>query len=168
MVINNLFRTKRGIEEILSLYWILILIIVAGGIIGMVFVFYGNPYDVREIEATLLIDKLADCISYGGRINGITNINQGIKEFDFSRCHINFSAEKNEFFYKIVIYRIEDLENPFFETRGGNFNLESSCFMEKTKTLPVCVEKSFYSLDELDNQYIIKVLVSVRKTEKNV
>ena len=40
---------RRG-EKYLSVYWFVILAIVAGGIIAMVFVFYGKPYDIREIE----------------------------------------------------------------------------------------------------------------------
>jgi len=39
---------------------------------------------------------------------------------------------------------------------------------EEYERLAKCVDKSFYSLDELGSQYIIKILVVVRKLEKNV
>ncbi len=59
MDINKMgwIKNKRG-DKILSLYWFAVLIIVAGGIFGMVYVFYGSPYDVREIEANVLLNKI--------------------------------------------------------------------------------------------------------------
>lgn len=166
---NNFMKRKRGAEEVMSLYWLVILFIAAGGIIGMVLIFYGNPYDIRDIEASLLVDKIANCISYGGKINNLIISDGETGEFTFSNCHLNFSYEEDEYFYKISIYKFEDLENYFFETRGGNLNLEASyAINEYSENLPVGVERSFYSLDNVSNQYIIKILGVVRKTEQNV
>ena len=168
MVTNNFFKNKKG-EEVLSLYWFLILTITAGGIIGMIFVFYGSPYDIRDIEANLLIDKIADCVSYNGVINESIIFDGELKEIDFSSCHLNFSPEEDEYFYKISFYKLEDLEDVFFQGNDGNLNLEASCAIEQdSDKLPGCVEKSFYSLDNLGNQYLIKILVAIRKIEKNV
>jgi len=168
MATNNFFKNKNG-EEVLSLYWFAIILIVAGGIVGMVFVFYGNPYDVRDIEANLLIDKIADCISYRGKINENLISCNDVKEFDFSQCHLNFDGEEEEFFYKVKIYQLEDLENPCFEKNGGNLNLEASyAINEFSENLPTGAEKSFYSLDNMENQYIIKILAVVRKIKQNV
>ena len=58
----KLINNKRG-DKILSIYWFAILLIIAGGIFGMVYVFYGTPYDVREIETRVLTNQIADCIS---------------------------------------------------------------------------------------------------------
>lgn len=169
MATNNLMKDKKGAEEVMSLYWLVILFISAGGIIGMVLIFYGNPYDVRDIEANLLVDKLADCVSYGGKINNLIISDGEIGEFSFSNCHLNFSSEEDEYFYKINIYKVEDLENSFFETRGGNINLEANYVInEHSENLPVGTEKSFYSLDNAGNQYIIKILAVIRKTKQNV
>jgi hypothetical protein len=79
----------------------------------------------------------------------------------------------DEYFYKISIYKVEDLENPFIDyflqKAGGNLNLEVSyAINEYSENLPVGVEESFYSLDNLNNQYLIKILAIVRKTEQNV
>jgi len=43
-------KNKRGMEKIVSIYWFAILIIVAGGIIYMVSIFYGDPYDVGQLN----------------------------------------------------------------------------------------------------------------------
>jgi hypothetical protein len=151
------------------MYWLAILFIAAGGIVGMVLIFYGNPYDIRDIESSLLVDKIADCVSYGGKINNLIITEGEIGEFSFSNCHLNFSSEESEYFYKISIYKVENLENYFFETRGGNLNLEASyAINEYSENLPVGTEKSFYSLDNVGNQYIIKILGVIRKTKQNV
>ena len=167
-MVTMLIKNKRGQELAHPLYLIFIFTIVAGGIIGMALVFYGNPYDVRNIESTLLLEKIADCISYGGRIDNTFISNGETIQFDFSKCHLNFSSEEKEYFYRIKIYKLDNLENSFFESRGGNINLEASCSIdEESENLPACVEKSFYSLDNLDNQYLIKILSAVRKLEQN-
>ncbi len=172
MVTNKIFLDKRGGgEEIISFYLIAMVFVAAGGLAGMVFIFAGSPYDIREIEATLLIDKIADCISYGGRINESFILNNKIQNTNLDNCHLNFGEEEEEFFYEIVFYKIEDLENSFMEIQGGNLNLAASCKVQEeyiSDVLPKCVEKSFYSLDNLDNQYIIKILTAVNKIEKNV
>lgn len=63
MVINKMIlKNKRG-DEVLTLYWFAIITIFAGGIFGMVYLFYGAPYDIRQIESTLIMNKVADCVS---------------------------------------------------------------------------------------------------------
>ena len=56
---------KRGAEKIISVYWFVILFLVAGTIAYSVSIFYGNPYDVREIESNILANKIADSNSNG-------------------------------------------------------------------------------------------------------
>jgi hypothetical protein len=172
MATNNLFRNKKG-DKLLSMYWFVILMIVAGGIVGMVYVFYGNPYDVRDIEANLLGDKIADCISYAGRINeNLISYGKSVNPNFLKSCHLNFGPEENEFFYEVTFYKVADMSNPFLDyflkLNGGNLNLAAGCeIQEKSENLPKCTENSFYSLDNSDNQYIIKILTAVKKTEQN-
>lgn len=166
------FPRNRNGDTLFSLYWFAILMIVAGGIVGMVFVFYGDSYDIREIEANLLLDKLASCVSYGGKISGNLILNGQIQSTDvLENCHLNLSEE---YFYEITFYKVKDIANPFLDyflkTQGGNLNLGASCEIreEDFSKLPTCVQRSFYSLDNADNQYIIEILTAVKKTEQNV
>jgi hypothetical protein len=168
----NFFPKNRRGDTLFSLYWFAILMIVAGGIVGMVFVFYGNPYDIREIESNLLVDKLASCVSYAGRINGNLILNGEIQNTNvLDNCHLNLS---DEYFYEITFYKVGDVANPFLDyflkTSGGNLNLAASCEIsdEDFSNLPTCINRSFYSLDNANNQYIIKILTAVKKTEQNV
>ena len=127
--------------KILSVYWFAILVIVAVGVIAMVFVFYGKPYDVRKAEGEILINKIADCLSSDdGKLKQISNLDE---------CHLNF-GEKNEFYIEVGGLGIKQ----------GNFNLKDDC--GKAVNL-VCVEKNVYYLNEDGSERIIKFLSVVGK-----
>ncbi len=168
---------KRG-DKVISVYWFAILIIVAGAIFAMVYIFYGTPYDIRETESDLLINQIANCISYGGRINtDIISNGEGIdktgKEF-LEECHLIFNSSEwkdEQYYIKVDFYKPEDLENTLLEIDAGDNRWVTSCALQENKEeerLSKCNEKKFYSLDDVNNQYIIKILAVVRKTEKNV
>lgn len=173
----SLLKNKRG-DKYLSAYWIVVLAIVAGGIFGMVYIFYGTPYDVREIEANILTNQVADCVSYAGRINTslISNgktISKTGEDF-LKMCHLNFKPEEKQeeqYYAEVKFYKFNDMNNPVLEINAGNKNWVVNCVMQekqKQKTLPQCIRKIFYSVDDTNNQYIIKILGIVRKTEQNV
>jgi len=172
MIINN----KRGGDKMLSAYWFAVLLIVAGGIFAMVYVYYGTPYDVRNIETRLLINAVADCLSYDGRINSnLASEGNLIQNTNFlNQCHLIFNSSewKDEQYYtEVSFYKITDLENSLLTLKKGNNNWVSQCEIQKTETsknLVQCSTKMFYSLDNSNNQYLIKILGVVRKSEKNV
>ena len=175
---------KRGAEKYLSMYWFVVLIIVAAGIFAMVYNFYGSPYDVRETEANILTNKIADCISRGGKIDSEffseEGFNEGIKENFLEKCSLVLEVEdeydwKEEFqyFFEVEFYSIEDLENSVLNFYEGNLNYKSNCFIKKKndkdyEKMPKCVERRFYALGENNEQYLIKILSGVGKLEKNV
>ena len=166
-------KSKKGME-VMSVYWFLMLAIIAGGIFAMVYIFYGTPLDVRELEARILSNKIADCVSYGGRINPniISEGNFSMENNFFEECHLNFGSEEwedEQYATEIYFYKLEDTENSVFSIKEGNNQFVPFCALETAdKNLVECLEKSFYSLDELNYQYIIKILTVVRKSEKNV
>jgi hypothetical protein len=174
---------KRG-SKILSVYWFVILAIVAGGIFDMAYIFYGTPYDIRTIEASVLINQIADCVSYAGKIN-ISLISGGINQFKgtgtefLKNCHLNFDTvewQEQQYYTEINFYEISNMTNPVLSIRTGNKNFIADCAIQKNElkqflgtqpSLPQCTQKGFYSLDDKNNQYVIKILTAVRKTEKN-
>jgi hypothetical protein len=166
---------KRG-DKILSAYWFAVLLIVAAGVFAMVYVFYGVPYDVRDIENHLLINAVADCISYGGKINPelISSGKAFANSSFFDKCHLNFNSSgwKDEQYYtEVNVYPYGDLTNSILNVKKGNNNWISQCEIQKDKesqNLVQCSTKMFYSLDDENNQYLIKILGIVRKSEQNV
>jgi hypothetical protein len=162
---------KRG-DKLISVYWFAILFIVAGGIVYMVSAFYGNPYDVRLAEADILTTKIARCISEAGYLKeGVLteNFNENFAEI----CAINFQTEdvydwreRGQYYVEVDILDF-NTKQKISGVSEGNKELKPDCGL-KGKTLPVCLERSFYSIDEEGNQYQINIISIVRKTEKNV
>ena len=177
---TNIFHNKKAMEKMLSAYWFVILIIVSGGIFAMVTVFYGHPSDIREIEANILLNKIADCLSQQGRINqdllSQGNFNQDFKNNFLKKCTLNFAVEKNwdvpQYYIEINFYNISNLKKSVFTISEGNKNIKEDCKTKKEEEnyqkLSKCIEKSIYALDENHNQHIIKILSVVNKAEKNV
>lgn len=170
---------KKGAEKILSVYWFAILVITAGAVIAMVGIFYNSPYDVREIEANLMINKVSDCLSENGRLNeklfSEGKFNENFNLLD--NCGLIFDVEKDlydqqgNYYVEINFYAL-DSEEPVLEITHGNFAFKADCEVadeEKNyKRLVKCSERNFYSLDYADKVYNLKILSIIRKTEKNV
>ncbi len=161
---------NRG-DKLISVYWFAILILVVGGIIVMVYIFYGAQYDVREIEGKIMVNQIADCISWKGVLNNAV-FEQSYQENFLENCHITFETENNwqdlQYYFSVNIFEIN--ENLLVSFDKGNKNLVSSCEIadENYEKLARCVEGRFYATGEEGKQYLIKILSIVRKSEKNV
>lgn len=162
---NNLkITSKQGAEKIMSVYWFIVLGIVAMGVFIMVYNFYNFPYDVREIEANIITNQIADCVSVGGRM---TNVFSNSTKTLVEACNLNFETKEWE---EIQYYVSLEIPNLYLFSEG-NSNLISNCGIEsevEDKNLAKCVERSFYSLAPTGESVEIKILSIVRKTEKNV
>lgn len=161
-------KNKRA-DKVISVYWFAILFLVAAAVVYMVLIFYGKPYDVGGIESNLLTNKIAGCLSQGGLL---IKENLDTENF-FSKCKLNFNVEdiydwkeQGQYYFEVHVTGFYDAVS-IFDVTGGNVNLKDFC--GKTgKNLPTCLEREFYTLDNEKNQFKIKILSAVRKTEKNV
>ena len=161
---------SRG-DKLISVYWFAILILVAGGITAMVYIFYGAQYDIREIEGTIMNNKISDCVSYKGLINERI-FDEGYQENFLQNCYLIFETEKTwedlQYYFDVEVFNLdESLITSFSE---GNKNLISSCEIENEnyEKLAKCNEGRFYAAGKNNEQYLIKILSIVRKSEKNV
>jgi hypothetical protein len=142
----------------------------------MVYVFYGVPYDVRDIENHLLINAVADCVSYNGRISpAIASSGSLVQNTTFlNRCNLIFSSgewKDEQYYTEVNFYKVGNMDASLLTLKKGNNNWISECNIQEKKeiqSLVQCSTKVFYSLDDKNNQYIIKILGVVRKSEKNV
>jgi len=165
---------KCGTDKILSVYWFTILFIVASAIVYMTISFYGEPYDVRELEANALANKVADCFSESGYLKRDPLGNEDFKNDFLEACNLNLDVEnihnwREQGQYYLGVELFQD-GAPVFEVSEGNKNLISSCGVEKEvekERLAKCVEREFFALDPIGNVHSIKILSIVRKTEKN-
>ena len=163
-------KSKKG-AKIISVYWFVILFIVAAAIVYMVAVFYGKPYDVRSLEADILIDKIAECLTYAGYVNDNVFVT-GFEGNFLENCNLNFETEdsyswneQGQFYIEVKIDGFESSEN-FLDVAKGNFNLKDFCGL-KGEGIPFCLERDFYSIDKSGNKYKITTLAVIKKIEKN-
>lgn len=167
----------KGKTKLLSGYWYIIIIIIAAGIISMVYLFYNSPYDARDAESRILSEKAADCISFHGIINENIffndSLNESFSDNFLSECSLNFEtdSENPEYFIEIIFYNISEEE--LFSFSKGNINWRNSCFIKNEddkqyKNMVYCNEMRFYAVDNDENQYLIKIISGVGKTDKNV
>jgi len=173
---NKILKDKRGGDKILSMYWIMILVIVAGGIFGMVYTFYNHPYDVRSVEAEILSGQIANCLSQEGKlISGI--FEEGFEESFPETCNLNLENEKGqilEYYVEIDFYDSNNLGESVFGIKEGNGGILAGCNIQEEKEYKresKCFEDEFFSFSvegETNKLYLIKILSGVKKTEKNV
>jgi hypothetical protein len=168
-------NNKRGSDKVLSMYWFVVIILVAVGIFAMIYMFYSAPYDVREVESDILASKIVDCISRNGKIDSAFVLDKNLNVLD--KCNLNFNVEsdftnKEQYFFDIEILPLEEGSSKILFS-GGNVNWKSDCFIEdkkgnEYKKLVKCSEKRIYAVDSSSKQYLIKVLSGVGKSEKNI
>lgn len=165
-------------RETMALVW---LVVILGGttlaLFWMMNAFYGTPYDIRELEARLLLNKVADCVSYSGRINPqiISNgvVNAANPSF-LESCHLNFASsewEEEQYYSEINIYSSLDLSKSLFFAKKGNDNFVLDCEIQivaSSEFSSKCLERSFNTFDDKNQEYTVKILTAVRKLEKNV
>ncbi len=163
---------KKGADKIISVYWFAVLLIVAGAVVSMVSIFYNSPYDVREIEGNLMVNKVTRCISEQEVLNS------EIFEKDFNVLNYckfkeevfeSDSEKGSEYYLELNILNFSNGKNHLI-AKEGNFNLKLDCNIEDEdyEELSKCVERKFYSLDENKNLYEVKILSIVRKVKQNV
>ncbi len=107
-------------EQLSGIYFIFLMVIVGGGIVLGVSIFYGGGYDYRESEANLLNYKVSKCILE----NEIDTTFFGETEF-FEKCNLN-----REVLVKNNLLRICDgfngdclVNRENYISVGNNFNL---------------------------------------------
>ena len=161
MIKMNFTKRKSGTSKIMSVYWFAILVIVAGTIVYMVLIFYGSPYDVREIEANILINKVADCLSENGKLN--TQINQ---DNFLEKCNLNFDTpdQEGQYYLEVEFRNFNDDALLDFVIIEGNVNLKDNPNMGSIFKS----EKSFYVLKDENEELIVKILAVISKTKENV
>jgi hypothetical protein len=173
-----MFHNKKGEEKIISIYWFIILLLVATGIIIMVNIFYGSPYDVRLMEAEILSEKVANCIDKGGKFNSDLFSETGVFKEEFrdnfmDHCNLNFKTqydfEEMEYYLEINITQKRSPKKNLFEIKEGNPNFKTDCDLDNKKhqKLVQCFQKEFFT-QEKGIIYSIKIISMVRKSDQNV
>ena len=157
---------RKGDERILSLYWFLMFGIIAIGVGTGVVLFYGHPMDVREKEASILMDKVAGCYLTKGELRAESlDIQPGNLE---SACRFNFADVTNgEYKDKIQYYVSVNIQERNYSLFYGNPEFVKFCEQKQSKiNVPYCVRKKMFVL--YNNELVLLEIKSVvRKVEQN-
>ena len=125
-------------KRYLSIYWFAILFIVAGGIVYMTYLFYGAPYDIRNIESNLLSNQIANCITNKGYLNTTAIFSSDFKNNLFNDCNINTNVEdvygwkaQLQYYTEISVYNFDqnapgDLGDSLLSISAGNPNVKTA------------------------------------------
>lgn len=125
---------KQGADKVLSIYWFVTLFVVAGAVVYIAYLFYGSPYDIRNIEGKLLGDQIANCITDKGYLNDsvFTSQFQNLTK----TCHLDFNVEdvygwktQIQYYAEVGIYKFDPAlpgltGMELFNTAIGNPNLK--------------------------------------------
>jgi len=132
----------KGAEKMTAVYWFAILLVVAGAIAYMVFVFYGKPYSVSNAESKILENKIADCLAGGGYLN--EEIAFGLNNDNFlDRCNLNFETEdvfdwkdKGQYYAEVNIYNFnQNLKEGYAGTQISNVVVGNKNLVEEKLNL---------------------------------
>ena len=152
---------KVGSENILSIWWFLVLAIVAAGIALGVFMFYSADVDVREVESGIMVNKIYDCLNN----NGYLRSDVFLDNFDlYKECDINrdvFFEDGAGYYLNVLIF---DGNVNLFENHSRSEDLKRNCIIGKgikTKDFPECFsgeENFLYISDGIQKELIVRVL----------
>ncbi|VVB80088.1 Uncharacterised protein [uncultured archaeon] len=159
-------------EKVMSVYWFAIIFIVAGAIVYMVSNFYGEPYDIREVESNALVYQISNCL--------IPELYLKMDAFNapdfFSYCKLTFETEKyakwendSQFFVSVVVSDFST-GSVIFSNQTGSPSLNDFCDLQKNghqKNLPYCLSRKVYAVDSEGTQYFVNMDVAINKGEKN-
>ena len=168
---------KKG-DKLLSIYWFAILVIVATGVVIMVNVYYGSPYDVRQVESGILANHVANCIYFGGEVNPSIISPDGFFKEDFKDhfmdyCTLNFNVQGEftqiPYYTEVNFFKGIDSPTSVFNITEGNKNLKSDCSVniENKIKLAKCTSSSFFMRLNSKDVYLVRILAIVSKVNEN-
>jgi len=171
--------SKKEDSKVISIYWFIILVVVAGGVFLMANLYYNAPYDVRQIEANVLSEKAANCIYSGNKFNKDFVSGQGVFKDEFrdnflKKCSLYFNPPSQfdivQYYIEVNLYEYPGVKNVAYKINAGNPNGKEDCASkeEEHEKFLVCSEKEFYGKSDTGKIYLIKILSVVRKAEQNV
>lgn len=105
--------------NLLSIWWIFVLAVIAGGVVIGVSIYYSADVNINLIHSDILTNRVSDCLIQNGKIL------YDLEKFDFFKeCKINKKLfENGDFFLKVLIYD----ESVIYDKNYGNSAYEKDC-----------------------------------------
>lgn len=142
-----MIKNRRGTEFVMPLAWFAAIVIVAIGVIWIVSVYYGPPYNIQGTESGLLSDQVENCLASQGYFNDSVLLESFRKNF-LAACHINFSVENvygwkgsPQYYLEVHVYKFDGnspglLGNELWNATEGNPNIKTAWKLQQGSTTP--------------------------------
>ena len=154
---------KKADERVLSIYLFIIYIIVGIGIVSGVLIFYGESFDVRELEASILADQVIDCFVEQGKLKPMVFLWENLSECNLEFKDHSLEYNGNEEYY--VRVKISDLGNTVEkELFQGNNEIFQYCDLKGEEKFVRCARKEIYVLNNTVGKFL-EVYSSVGKAK---
>ena len=125
---------------LLFFVFFLMMIVVGAGISGGVWMFYGQGYDFRETESSVLFERVGDCF-----VEEKDNFfEDGFDIYETCRLEKKVLSEN----HLVLVRRVSDGNEYFIGVR----DFETQCFLDASKknmNLPLCVNSSIMKGGEI-------------------
>jgi len=150
---------KKGGEKVLSIWWFLIIVIIAVAIVAGTLIFYGANINVKKAEGIVMAEKLANCIVKGGYLQ--VSINK-LEDFDFfNNCYLDEEIIKDpsNYYFEISVKNLDTGQEK--KIKRGNPEYEQDCRISSVtvaKYYPRCAEFKFYALGKNKERLIVSIL----------
>ena len=179
---NKLIKNKKGGERILFLYWFIMILMVGVAVVIGVSMFYSANFDVREIEAKLLGNKIIECLFDKGEVGEwFLSIAKKLQENFPAKCELNLE-DKTPVYEDKAQYYIGIKQYDYNSCNSGNCgegekkiaigdeDVTVLCELQekngKKRNLPQCSRTRVYALNK-GKKLVFEILTAVKKTEQN-
>ena len=152
-----MIRGKKGDERILFSFMVVVWFLIGLGVMLGIYISYGDEADVKQFQAEIISDKIADCfINNSLIIKQLSKDNEG--KFDFyDSCNFNKEIISGNKFYSEIKFNYVDEGKIGEEFRKpikvGNPDAKIQCSLTGTHYFR-CVEKKYYASTP-DNKLVL-------------
>jgi len=164
---------KKATQKLLSVWWFFVLTVVGAGIVIGVLIYYSADADLREAEANILSERIANCLVEQGYLQGDFSQNFNI----FEKCGLKkevFDAGTS-FYLKISVYdEAGNLFKGISPIVEGDRSFEKDCQIEEkisARYFPRCAEKKelfLYKENEAIKKGRIEILAGSNQVGKKI
>jgi len=163
----NLMNKKAAGENIFSIWWVAIWIVIVAGFYVAMYMYSGVSISVQNIESDILAEKILSCVSEQD------NLNQKVlqENFDiYKECGLSkniFEKEKPDFYFDVLISD-ESGKLVGKEISGGDIEFKIGCSISNkvnSANYPTCSEKQ-EKLWHNGQQVNVKVLAASNQNGK--
>ncbi len=155
---------KKAGEKIFSLWWFVSISLVGAVIILMTMNYFDAPTDVRDIEISMLQEKIRDCLIKEGYLNKEINPEVDILEICF--LNPNSITEKKTYLINITIYNSE--KKSYTSWEYGRKSYKEDCEISGNflaPHYPVCIKSKetaiyFNETENKKEMWVIELLIA--------